>query len=60
MFYGESIKHGVKAVTPPVNHNIGIRYSERRQVIEWGGFQVLHFRVKSTPLKDTNGKGKFK
>ena len=37
MFYAESIKHGVKAVTPSVNHTIGIRYSERRLVIAWGG-----------------------
>ena len=61
MFYAESIKHGVKAVTPSMNHAIGIRYSERRLVIEWGGFQDISFafRVKSTPLKDTNGKGKF-
>ena len=36
-FYAESIKHGVKAVTPSVNHTIGIRYSERRLVIAWGG-----------------------
>ena len=41
-FYAESIKHGVKAVTPSVNHTIGIRY--------W---------VKSKPLKDKNGEGKF-
>ena len=41
MFYAKSIKHGVKAVTPSVNH-IGIRY--------W---------VKSKPLKDKNGEGKF-
>ena len=61
-FYADSIKHGVKAVTPSVNHTIGIRNSERRLVIEWGGQfkrQVLHFRVKSTPLKGTNGKGKY-
>ena len=61
MFYAESIKHGVKAVTSCVNHTIGIRYSEGRVVIEWGRsiqetMQVLHFRLKSTPLKDTNGK----
>ena len=39
-FYAEGIKHGVKAVTPSVNHTIGIRNSERRLVIEstgWGG-----------------------
>ena len=58
MFYAESIKHGVKAVTPSVNHTIDIRYSERRLV---NGVvfktQVLHFRVKTgAPLKDTNGK----
>ena len=63
MFYAESINHGVKAVAPSVNHTIGIRYSERRLVIESGVVQfmrqVLHFRVKSKPLKDKNGKGKF-
>ena len=42
-FYAESIKHGVKAVTPSVNHTIGIRYNERRLVIEWGGFQDISF-----------------
>ena len=42
-FYAESIKHGVKALTPSVNHTIGIRYSERRLVIEWGGFQDINF-----------------
>ena len=57
----ESIKHVVKVVTPSVNHTIGSRYS-----IEETGYevvfktQVLHFRVKSTQLKDTNGKEKFK
>ena len=43
MFYAESIKHGVKAVTPSVNHTIGIRYNERRLVIESGGFQEISF-----------------
>ena len=37
MFYAESINHGVKAVTPSVNHTIGTRYNERRLVFEWGG-----------------------
>ena len=62
MFYAESIKYGVKAVTPSVNHTIGIRYIVREDWLSNGVViktQVLHFRVKSTPLKDTNGKGKF-
>ena len=25
-----------------------------------GGFQVLHFKIENTPIKDTNGKRKFK
>ena len=62
MFYAESIRHGVKAVTPSVNHTIDIRYIVREDWLSNGVViktQVLHFRVKSTPLKDTNGKGKF-
>ena len=62
MFYAESIKHGVKAVTQSVNHTIGIRYIVREDWLSNGVViktQALHFRVKSTPLKDTNGKGKF-
>ena len=37
MFYAESTKHGVKAVTPSVNHTIGSTYNERRLVFEYGG-----------------------
>ena len=63
MFYEESIKHGVKAFTPSVNHTIGIRYIAREDWLSNGVVQfkrqVLRFRVKSTPLKDKNGKGKF-
>ena len=43
MFYAESIKHGVKAVTQSVNHTIGIRYIVRELVIEWGGYKDTNF-----------------
>ena len=36
MFYAESIKHGVKAVTPSVNHTIGIRYIVREDWLSNG------------------------
>ena len=59
---GEYKKHGVKAVAPSVNHTIGIGIVEDRDWLSNGAVfktQVLHFGVKGTPLKDTNGKGKF-
>ena len=61
-FYAESIKHGVKAVAPSVNHTIGIGIVEDRDWLSNGVVfktQVLHFGVKGTPLKNANGKGKF-
>ena len=36
MFYAESIKHGVKAVTQSVNHTIGIRYIVREDWLSNG------------------------
>ena len=58
MFY-ESIKHGAKAVKSSLNHTI----VSRRDWLSNGVVfttEVLHFRDKSTPLKDTNDKGKYK
>ena len=62
MFYAESTKHEVKAVTPSMNHTIGSRYSRGDWLFNEVVFKthVLHFRVKNTQLKDTNSKGKFK
>ena len=58
MFY-ESIKHGAKAVKSSVNHAM----VSRRDWLSNGVVfktEVLHFRDKSTPLRDTNETGKFK
>ena len=49
--FNESIKHGPKAV----NHT----NCESHHVVVFKT-KFSHFRVKNTPLKDTNGKGKFK
>ena len=60
MFY-ESIKHGAKAVKSSANHTIYI--VSRRDWLSNGVVfktEVLHFSDKSTLLKDTNEKGKFK
>ena len=55
----ESIKHGAKAVKSSANHTI----VSRRDWLSNGVVfktEVLHFSDKSTLLKDTNEKGKFK
>ena len=45
-----------------MNHTIGIGIVKDRDWLSNGVVfktQVLHFGVKGTPLKNTNGKGKF-